>query len=107
MAKNSYFNKFSGKSKVMEGRESAPLASLVGQHITITDVDTINTANGMSIVFTISGDDNHFFFASKPIHDTLSVVIADGMVDALRDETFEVIQGENKKGQVYTAIRVI
>lgn len=107
MAKNSYFNKFSGKSQVMEGRESAPLATLVGQHITITGVDEINTSNGMSIVFTIAGDDKHFFFASKPIQDTLSVVIADNMVEALSQETFEVIQGENKKGQVYTAIRVL
>lgn len=102
MAKNNYFNKFKSGVEFMDGRERKDLSILYGAKIHIVDFAFLQGEDGEYPVFIIKEDSSNFYFGNGILLEMLKQVEADGMKNALAQETIVFDRATSKKNRAYT-----
>ena len=100
-----YFDKFANKGiPFMEGKDKGSLRDMIDRPLHIEDFGFINGQDGKFAVILFAEDSDNFYFGNSIITEMLEQVDADGMRDALADETivFSMRMSKERKQEYMT-----
>ena len=91
-----YLKNKHARLEIMEGREKADVQDILNKNIHIDNFDFLNGEDGEYAVFTITEDENNFYFASSVLTQELKDIEKDGMKEDAINETISIKLYERK-----------
>ena len=92
--------------ELAKGREKGETKDLLGEVITINNVEIVEMDDDTFIAFTVAEDKKKFYFGGKVLSNDLITLLNEGYGDAIRKEGIKVTLNEekSKNNRTYTKV---
>ena len=92
--------------ELAKGREKGETKDLLGEVVTINNVEVVEMNDDTFVAFTVAEDKKKFYFGGTVLSNDLITLLNEGYGDAIRKESVKITLNEEKSKNNRTYIKV-